>query len=71
MSPAPTEPLTINTTPEDKHRFEAEAARLNLTPAAYLHYLLARQANTDPDRLDRHVEAVFGQHGELIRRLAK
>jgi hypothetical protein len=72
MSSHTTEQLTILTTPEDKQRFEAEATRLNLTPAAYLHYLLVRQsAAVDPERLARHVQEVFGKHGELMRRLAK
>lgn len=72
MTTAPSERLTIDTTPEDKLRFESEAARLNLTPAAYLHYLLVRQnAGVDPDRLTRHVREVFGKHGDLMRKLAK
>lgn len=69
----PTEKLEIPVSAEEKQRFEEQAARLNLAPAAYLKYLMSR-TTLPPDeaaRLDRHIREVFGKHGELMRRLAK
>ena len=58
--------------PELASRFEQEAARLNLTPAAFLLYLLERaNAGPDAERLERHVEEVFGQRGKVMRKLAE
>ncbi len=56
-----------------KRQFEAEAARLNLTPAAYLLFLMTRGSLPADEgaRLDRHVKEVFGKNGDLMRRLAK
>jgi len=69
---AATETIEIQATPEMKRQLEAEAARLNLSLSAYILYLHARLApGRDAARLDRHVREVFGNHGELIRRLAK
>lgn len=57
---------------ELRQRFEAEASRLNLTLAAYLRYLMERQRpGADADRLDRHVEEVFGRFGKAMRKLAE
>jgi len=69
----PSETLQFQVSADDKRRFEDEAKRLNLSPAAYFKYLLSRTALPPEEaaRLDRHVREVFGKHGELIRRLAK
>jgi len=67
-----TEPFQFHMTPEDRKQFEAAAAKLNLSLSAYLLYLQSRTApGCDVARLDRDVQAVFGKHGELMRRLAK
>lgn len=67
-----TETILVQATPEFRRQLEAEAAKLNLTVSAYIHYLHARVApGHDAARFDRHVREVFGRHGELIRRLAK
>jgi hypothetical protein len=69
---AATETIQIQTTPEFRQQIEAEAAKLNLSLSAYIHYLHARMVpGRDAARLDRHVKEVFGRHGELMRRLAK
>jgi len=62
-----------NLSAEDKQRFEEQASQLNLSPAAYLKYLMSRTSlpANEAARLDRHVREVFGRHGELVRRLAK
>jgi hypothetical protein len=66
------ETIQFQATPEFRHELEAEAARLNLSVAAYILYLRRRIApGEDSARLDRHVREVFGRHGELMRRLAK
>lgn len=56
-----------------KRQFEEQSAKLNLSPSAYLLYLMTR-SNLRPDeatRMGRHVRDVFGKHGDLMRRLAK
>ena len=59
-------------TPGVRKQLEAEVARLNLSLSAYILYLHSRLLpGRDPERLDRQVRAVFGKHGELMRRLAK
>jgi hypothetical protein len=64
--------IEIPVSAETKRRFESAAREMHLTPEAYLAYLMERAASgVDADRLDRHVQAVFGRQGELIRRLAK
>lgn len=67
-----TEIVQFDTTPEFRRQLEADAAKLNLSLSAYIHYLHARLSlGRDWARLDRHVREVFGKHGELMRRLAK
>ena len=67
-----TETIQLQTTPELRRQLETEAARLNLSLSAYVLYLHARLApGRDSARLDRHVQEVFGKHGDLMRRLAK
>jgi hypothetical protein len=64
--------IEIPASTEIKRRFEEAARALHLTPEAYLAYLMERaQPGVDVAQLDRHVDAVFGKQGELIRRLAK
>lgn len=64
--------LQISVTEATKRQFEAAAAKLHLTPEAFLTYLLERQhAGVNSARLDAMVREVFGQHGEVMRRLAK
>lgn len=66
------ETIQFQATPELKRQLNSEAARLNLSMSAYILYLYARMTpGQDPKRLDRHVEEVFGKHGQLMRRLAK
>jgi hypothetical protein len=66
------ETIQFQATPEFRRQVEAEAARLHLSLPAYFLYLHTRLVQgRDPSRLDRHVQEVFGKHGELIRRLAK
>jgi hypothetical protein len=67
-----TETIQFQVTPEFRRQLDAEAARLNLSLSAYILYLHARSAaGQDAARLDRHVQEVFGKHGDLMRRLAK
>lgn len=67
-----TETIQLQATPEFRRQLEAEAAKLNLSLSAYVLYLHARLAPArDTARLDRHVQEVFGKHGDLMRRLAK
>lgn len=69
---AHTETIQFEATPEFRAQLEAEATKLNLSMAAYILYLHSRfTAGQEAARLDRHVRAVFGKHGELMRRLAK
>jgi hypothetical protein len=66
------ETIEISVTPEFRGQLEGHAARLNLSVSAYVLYLHARFApGVNAARLDRHVRAVFGRHGELMRRLAQ
>lgn len=66
------ETVQFEASAELRAQLEREASRLNLSLSAYILYLHARvQAGTDSEQLDRHVEEVFGKHGELMRRLAK
>lgn len=72
MGTAHHETIQIPATTAMKILFEENAKRLNLTPEAYLGYLMSRaEPGVDVERLDRHVREVFGKNGELIRRLAK
>lgn len=57
--------------PIDKQQFEQAAAALNLSPAAYLKYLMSRPYGEDAARLDRHVREVFGRYGKTMRKLAE
>jgi hypothetical protein len=67
-----TETIQINVSPQLRQSMEAEAAKLNLSVSAYILYLHTRLTpGQDAARLDRHVQEVFGRHGELIRTLAK
>jgi len=55
-----------------RQELETEAARLNLSMAAYIRYLhLRRSPGVDTGRLDRHVREIFGKHGDIMRRLAE
>ncbi len=55
-----------------RRQLEADAVRLNLSVSAYIMYLQLRLTpGREQARLDRHVREVFGQHGDLMRRLAK
>lgn len=70
--PADTDIIQITVSAEAKRAFEQEAARLNLTPAAYLLYLMERaKPGKDPVRLDRMVNEVFGRYGPAMRKLAQ
>lgn len=73
MSTAPTETIQLQVTPDFKRQLENAAAQLNLSLSAYIMYLMHRLGLPPKDaaELDRDVRAVFGQHGELMRRLAK
>jgi hypothetical protein len=64
--------IQFQATPEFRRQLESEAAQLHLSLSAYILYLHNRaQPGRDAQRLDRHVEEVFGKHGELMRKLAK
>lgn len=66
------ETIQFDATPEFRRRVELEAARLNLSLAAYFAYLEERaRLGAEAGRFDRHVDGVFGKHGDLMRRLAK
>ena len=66
----PTE--TIEVPAGTKAEIEAEAARLNLTTPAYIRYLMERRApGADADRVDRHVDEVFGRFGKTMRDLSE
>lgn len=66
------ETVQFQATPEFRRSIEAEASRLNLSLSAYILYLRQRlESGTEAARFDRHVQEVFGRHGDLIRRLAK
>ena len=66
------ETIQFQATPEFRRQLEDEAVKLKLSLSAYILYLHKRIASEgDSSRLDRHVRAVFGKHGELMRRLAK
>jgi hypothetical protein len=68
----PTITVQFQATPEFRSELEANAARLNLSLSAYILYLEQRVApGVDEARHTRHVEEVFGRHGDLMRRLAK
>jgi hypothetical protein len=72
MSAIDRETIQIPSSPELKRQFEEGARAMHLSHEAYFAYLIDRvQPGTDTARLDRHVQEVFGRHGELIRRLAK
>ena len=67
-----TQTVQFEATPAFREQLQSEAAKLNLSLSAYILYLHARlSGECDPARLDRHVREVFGQHGQLLRRLAK
>jgi hypothetical protein len=70
--PADTEIIQITVSTEAKRAFEQEAARLHLTPAAYLMYLMDRaKPGKDAARLDKMVNEVFGRFGPAMRKLAQ
>lgn len=73
MSTTPKQTINIpNASDELIQHFASEASRLNLSPAAYLWYLLSRQQpGLDQDRLDRMVDEVFGRYGQTMRKLAQ
>jgi hypothetical protein len=72
MGTAHNEIIQIPATTAMKALFEENARQMNLTPEAYLGYLMSRaEPGVDVARFDRHVREVFGKNGELIRRLAK
>lgn len=72
MRMAHMETVQFQATPTFRRQLEAEAQRLNLSLSAYVLYLHERLApGRDTARFDRHVQEVFGKHGELMRRLAK
>ena len=72
MSAIPSETLHITVSAQAKQAFESEAARLHLTPSAYLSYLIERaKPGVDAARLDRMVEEVFGKFGPAMRKLAQ
>lgn len=72
MKPLDSETLQIPVTREFKQAFEAEAARLHLTPTAYLLYLVTRsQPGADTARIDNMVNEVFGRFGPAMRKLAQ
>jgi hypothetical protein len=61
------ETIEISVTPEFRGQLEG-----HLSVSAHVLYLHARFApGVNAARLDRHVRAVFGRHGELMRRLAQ
>jgi len=65
--------MQLQVTAEQKKAFEERAARLNLSPTAYLIFLMTRGGlgSDGASRFDRHVREVFGKHGELMQRLAQ
>jgi hypothetical protein len=55
-----------------KRDFEQAAARLNLSPSAYLLYLMNRaKPGTDAARFDRMVDEVFGRYGPAMKKLSE
>jgi len=69
---AGTETIQFKVSPAMRQELETEAARLNLSMAAYIRYLhLRRSPGVDTGRLDRHVREIFGKHGDIMRRLAE
>jgi hypothetical protein len=66
---ASTTTIQFQVSPEFRKQLEESPAKLNLSLAGYICYLHERVL-AGP-RLDRHVQEVFGRHGELMRRLAK
>lgn len=72
MTAAQTETVQFQINLETKKAIEDAAARLNLTPSAYLTYLVERvKPGVDAQRLDRMVNEVFGKFGPAMRALAK
>jgi len=72
MSATPQESMQLNFTPETRRQLEAEAARLNLSVAAYVQYLHSRlKVGIEPVRFDRMVNEIFGHYGQTMRNLAK
>ena len=66
------ETIQFEATPEFRRRVELEAARLHMSLSAYFAYLEERaRLGAETGRFDRHVDEVFGKHGDLMRRLAK
>jgi hypothetical protein len=66
-----TETVQFQATPELRRQLEGGAAKLKLSLSAYILYLHSRlRQGQNLDRFDRHIEEVFGKHGDLMRRLA-
>lgn len=72
MTATPRQPLVIDASEDLRRVVQSEAERLNLTPAAYLRYLIERQQpGVNTERFDRITEEVFGRHGRTMRKLGK
>ena len=64
--------IQITLPTELRRSLEASAAKLNLTLAAYVLYLITReQPGKDAPRLDKMVQEVFGRYGPAMRKLAQ
>lgn len=71
MSSESQDKLEISISSDTMLRFAEAARRKQLSPEAYLAYVVERALpDVDTARLDGHVDAVFGEHGELMRRLS-
>ncbi len=68
----PRELIQFEASAEFKRRIEADAARLNLSIAAYFEYLhTPSSAGVEHERFDKVVDQVFGRFGQTMRNLAK
>jgi hypothetical protein len=63
--------IQFDASPELKRQLETEAARLQLSLAAYVRFLHERHQANDQSRLDAIVGEAFGKHGAAMRKLAE
>lgn len=64
--------LHLEVAADDAEWFKRTAEELNLSPAAFLHYLrLRRESGENAERLDDHVREIFGRYGDVMRKLAE
>ena len=72
MSATSSDRIEFEATSDLKRQLEEGAAKLNLTVAAYVQYLVSRQrASVGPKRFDRMAREVFGRYGPVVRKLAQ